>query len=189
MRGYLTISIAAGLLVAAVGAQAGDAAAGKSKGMKCISCHGLKGVTNNPQYPNIAGQNEAFLIAQMEAFKDGKRPLAAKSVLFGGLSSPDFVDLAAYFSGLPAGSAGSKADAATLDKGKAGYDNCAGCHGDNGEGSKKGPRLAGQNTAYLVKRMGDYKSGAADNKAMKSFASDMSDADVSAVSEYLSSLK
>ncbi len=163
--------------------------AGKSKGMRCISCHGLKGVASNPQYPNIAGQKEAFLLSQMEAFKNGSRPVAAKSSLFGGLTSTDFADLAAHFSSLPPGSAGSKADAALIAAGKTGYEACASCHGENAEGTDQGPRLAGQNASYLVKRLNDYKSGAAKDETMKSFAEGMSNEDMSAVSEYLSSLK
>jgi cytochrome c553 len=189
MRKYLTIPIAAGLLLTAVGIQAGDAAAGKSKGMRCISCHGLKGVASNPQYPSIAGQSEAFLIAQMEAFKNGSRPVAAKSALFGGLSSSDFADLAAHYSQLPAGSAGSKADAGMLDKGKAGYESCGSCHGANGEGSAMGPRLAGQNAPYMIKRLEAYKDGTAADGSMRAVASGMSAEDMSAISEYLSSLK
>ncbi len=188
MNTMMKLSVAAAMF-AAIGAQAGDAAAGKSKAMKCISCHGLKGVSSNPQYPSIAGQKAGFLISQMEAFKNGSRPVAAKSALFGGLNSGDFADLAAHFVSLPAGSAGSKADAAVLDKGKAGYEMCAGCHGAAGEGSDMGPRLAGQHAAYQIKRLGDYKGGAAPDEAMKGIASGMSSDDMTAISEYLSSLK
>lgn len=43
------IALKAGLALIASGVQAGgDAAAGKSKAMKCISCHGLKGVSSSP---------------------------------------------------------------------------------------------------------------------------------------------
>lgn len=189
MNTLMKISVAATALFAAIGAQAGDAAAGKSKAMKCISCHGLKGISSNPQYPNIAGQKEAFLVSQMEAFKNGSRPVAAKSALFGGLSSGDFADLAAHISTLPPGSAGSKADAATLDKGKVAYEMCAGCHGAAGEGSDQGPRLAGQHSAYLLKRLNDYKTGAASDEAMKGIVGGMSSDDMTAVSEFLASLK
>lgn len=189
MNKLLKFSTIASLFLAISGVQAGDAAAGKSKGMKCISCHGLKGVSSNPQYPNIAGQKEAFLVSQMEAFKNGSRPVAAKSALFGGLNTGDFGDLAAHFASLPAGSAGSKADAAVLDKGKAVYEMCSGCHGAKGEGSDAGPLLTGQHAAYTIKRLGDYKSGAASDESMKAIARGMSDDDIKAVSEYLSTLK
>lgn len=189
MKKQLKIFMAATVLAATTSVNAGDVAAGKTKGMKCISCHGLKGVSSNPLYPNIAGQKEAFLISQMEAFKNGSRPVAAKSALFGGLNAGDFGDLAAYFSSLPAGSAGSKAEEPVLAKGKAVYEMCSGCHGAAGEGSDMGPRLAGQHAAYMIKRMGDYKSGAASDEAMKGIANGLSDDDIKAVSEYLSSLK
>ncbi len=189
MNKLLKLSTIASLFLAISGVQAGDAAAGKSKGMKCISCHGLKGISSNPQYPSIAGQKEAFLVSQMEAFKNGSRPVAAKSALFGGLNTGDFGDLAAHFASLPAGSASSKAEAAVLDKGKAVYEMCSGCHGANGEGGDAGPRLAGQHSAYLIKRLGDYKSGAASDESMKGIVGGMSDIDMASVSEFLSSLK
>ena len=189
MNTLLKLSTLASLLLAMSAAQAGDAAAGKTKGMKCISCHGLKGVSSNPLYPNIAGQREAFLVSQMEAFKNGSRPVAAKSALFGGLNTVDFGDLAAHFTSLPAGSAGSKAEEPVLAKGKAAYEMCSGCHGAAGKGSDMGPRLAGQHAVYTVKRLGDYKSGAAKDESMKGIAGSMSDDDIKAVSEYLASLK
>ncbi len=183
------IALTAGLaLIASVVQAGGDAVAGKSKAMKCISCHGLKGVSSSPQFPNIAGQKEAYLLAQMEAFKNGSRPVAAKSALFGGLNSTDFADMGAHFAALPSGSAGSKADAVVIAKGKAGYEVCASCHGANGEGTDQGPRLAGQNAVYLVKRLNDYKNGAATDQNMKPFADGLSSEDMAALSEYLASL-
>jgi cytochrome c553 len=35
---------------------AGDAAAGKSKAASCAGCHGPAGISNNPMWPNLAGQ-------------------------------------------------------------------------------------------------------------------------------------
>lgn len=50
------------------------------------------------------------------------------------------------------------------------------------------PRLAGQNAVYLVKRLNDYKSGAAKDENMKPFADALSTEDMTAISEYLASL-
>ena len=36
---------------------AGDAAAGKSKAMSCVACHGMEGKVTVPRYPKLAGHN------------------------------------------------------------------------------------------------------------------------------------
>ena len=52
---------------------AGDVAAGKRKSSMCASCHGYKGISSNPNYPNLAGQKKAYLINAMQAYKLGQR--------------------------------------------------------------------------------------------------------------------
>ena len=50
----------------------GDAAAGKSKAATCSACHGAEGNSQNPAWPNIAGQNAKYLVAQLKAFQPGE---------------------------------------------------------------------------------------------------------------------
>ena len=48
---------------------------------------------------------------------------------------------------------------------------CAACHGENGISAVADfPKLAGQHYDYLVRVMGDYKSGARKNAVMAGFA-------------------
>ena len=49
---------------------AGDAVAGKAKTMLCASCHGAAGVAVADMYPNLAGQNEAYLISALKAYRE-----------------------------------------------------------------------------------------------------------------------
>ncbi|MCK5667433.1 MAG: c-type cytochrome, partial [Thiotrichaceae bacterium] len=46
---------------------------GKQKASMCVRCHGINGLSSNPQWPNLAGQKAAYLRAQLRAFNTGTR--------------------------------------------------------------------------------------------------------------------
>lgn len=52
---------------------AGDIAAGKTKATLCAACHGTNGMSTIPSYPNLAGQNEPYLISALKAYRDKQR--------------------------------------------------------------------------------------------------------------------
>ena len=76
----------------------GDVKAGRAKAQMCQGCHGLDGLSKTPDAPNIGGQPEPYLVAQLQAFKSGTRKSEAMSVVAPSLSDTDIADLAAYFS-------------------------------------------------------------------------------------------
>lgn len=96
----------AGMILASVlvgisgSALAGDAAAGKAKAASCAGCHGAAGVSSNPVWPNLAGQQAAYLVKQMKAFRDGSRSDPMMGPMAKPLSDSDIDNLAAYYSGL-----------------------------------------------------------------------------------------
>ena len=95
------LSLAAVALVGAMGsAVAGDAAAGKAKSAVCVACHGANGISAIPNYPNLAGQKEAYIVKQLTAFKSGTRTDPVMAPMAMPLSDADIANLAAYFSGL-----------------------------------------------------------------------------------------
>ena len=79
---------------------AGDVKAGRAKALMCQACHGLDGLSKAPDAPNIAGQIEPYLVAQLQAYKSGARKNDAMSVVAPSLSDKDIEDLAAYFSAI-----------------------------------------------------------------------------------------
>lgn len=90
-----------GVAVVATGAaMAGDAATGKAKSATCAGCHGPAGVSNNPLWPNLAGQKEAYLVKQMKAFRDGGRTDPMMAPMAKPLTDDDIANLAAYYSSL-----------------------------------------------------------------------------------------
>lgn len=87
----------------AVPAIAGDIAAGKAKAVVCAACHGPEGKAVIPTYPNIAGQNEAYIKMSIKAYKNGERTggqTALMKAMAMPLSDADIDNLAAYFASL-----------------------------------------------------------------------------------------
>lgn len=84
----------------AVPAMAGDAAAGSKKIAACSVCHGRDGHAKIPEAPNLAGQNEQYLIASLNAYKSGARKNDMMSLIAPSLSDQYIADVAAYFSAL-----------------------------------------------------------------------------------------
>ncbi len=99
-RQILAVLSAVTLTLSANVALAGDAAAGKTKAATCAGCHGAKGISAIPTYPNLAGQKEAYLVKQMKAFKDGTRKEPTMNAMAAPLSDADIANIAAYYSGL-----------------------------------------------------------------------------------------
>jgi cytochrome c553 len=189
-----------GLAVVSVPAMAGDAAAGKAKAGVCAGCHGVDGNGGaDPSWPRLAGQHENYLIAQLEAFKAGKRKDPLMAPIAASLSKKDMENLAAYFSSLSvkAGAAKSKPLA---DKGeriyrggnaKTGVSACMSCHGPSGHGiAPRYPKVSSQTSAYTEKQLLAFRSGkrASEAQVMNLIAQRMTDAEIQAVSEYMAGL-
>ena len=79
---------------------AGDAEAGKTMAAACIGCHGEAGVSSNPLWPNLAGQQQGYLVKQLRAFRDGTRSDPMMSPLAMPLTDADIENLAAYYNSL-----------------------------------------------------------------------------------------
>ncbi len=81
----------------------GNAEAGKAKAAVCASCHGADGIALMPTYPNLAGQNEEYLVLALQAYRSKERQggnAALMHAMSANLSDEDINDLAAYFASL-----------------------------------------------------------------------------------------
>jgi cytochrome c553 len=84
--------------------QAGDPKAAQAQATSlCAGCHGPKGISSNPLWPNLAGQKEQYLIKQMEDYKTGRRTDPVMAPLAQTLDERAIADLAAYFASLSTG--------------------------------------------------------------------------------------
>lgn len=79
-------------------ALAQDAKAGRQKAQMCTVCHGVDGIAVAPNAPNLAGENAAYIVTQLEAFKSGKRTHDQMSIIASNLKETDIKDLAEWFS-------------------------------------------------------------------------------------------
>ena len=97
----LVVSVAA--ILAPRFALGGDIDAGKAKSTTCAACHGKNGIASIPMYPNLAGQNEQYILSSLKAYKNKDRKGGQAAVMYGqaaALSEEDMKNLAAYYSSL-----------------------------------------------------------------------------------------
>lgn len=82
-------------------ASAAKIEAGRAKSATCAACHGAEGVAAAPQWPNLAGQHETYLLAALEHYKDGGRVDMVMNPLMGPLDEQSIEELAAFFASQP----------------------------------------------------------------------------------------
>lgn len=80
--------------------RAADAAEGKKTAAMCAVCHGINGLSKNPDAPNLAGDNANYLIKQLKAFRAGARQDEQMSIIAQSLSDDDMANLAAWYSSI-----------------------------------------------------------------------------------------
>jgi cytochrome c553 len=76
---------------------------GKALSITCAACHGEKGKASVPIYPNLAGQNKAYLEMTMKAYRSKDRTGLQAEAMYGiaeQLSDENIKALAAYYSSL-----------------------------------------------------------------------------------------
>jgi cytochrome c553 len=94
-----------GSTVSALSAAA-DIEAGKARSAVCAACHGKDGIAQVPSYPNLAGQNERYLVSSLKSYKNKQRTGGQAVIMHSqaaSLSDDDIANLAAYYASLPAG--------------------------------------------------------------------------------------
>ncbi|MES1195519.1 MAG: cytochrome c4 [Steroidobacter sp.] len=182
---------------------AGDAKAGQTKAATCAACHGMDGNSNGPEWPNLAGQHESYIVKQLKAFKSGQRTNALMAPQAQILSDQDMEDVAAYFAAQKV--KGSEADASKVAQGQQIYQGgiastkvtaCLACHGPDGRGNSAAgyPSIHGQRSAYTVLQLQNYKNGSratdkAQGNMMQIQAGKMTDDQIKAVAAYIQGLR
>lgn len=202
----LRIALLASTLLLSLWAQAQDPVADAATQQKsvehgaklvqiCANCHGANGNSVQPDIPNLAGQNPAYLQEQMRRFLDGRRKDVFMQGMIKAMSPAERADVVAFLSAQlvqPQAAVAAAAPAAQLAQGKRYYEKvCFRCHGPQALGDAAVPRLAGQQSGYVVKSLKRYRDGTGERlePLMAANTKLMSDADVAAVAVYLSSLR
>jgi cytochrome c553 len=166
----------------------------------CGGCHNPDGNSIIPENPRLAGLDAKYIARQLADFKEGKRENPIMSSIIPMVDEKEFKPLAIYFSKQKRMTSESdKAD--LLAKGKqifeegvvgTGAPACGGCHGEDGSGSAQFPRLNGQNPAYVVNQLMNFKTATRTNDpkaVMQTVAKRLNEAEINAIAEYVSTLK
>jgi len=179
---------------------AGDAAAGQAKSATCAGCHGPDGNSPAPAFPKLAGQHAAYLSKQIRDFKAGKRTDATMNAMVAVLTDEDVDNIAAYYASQKVNVGEAAADAVEVGEriyragnAEKGVPACLACHGPSGSGIPQSgfPALSGQHADYVTKALKAFRDGSRANDAsgmMPQIATKMSDAEITAVSQYVQGL-
>jgi cytochrome c553 len=165
----------------------------------CSKCHGVNGVSISPLFPILAAQIPGYIEAELKLFRiRGRSDPRARAFMWGisrGLTDEQIKGVAQYFSSQPAVKGEGSSNPALAGKGKLMYENgaperdieaCTVCHGHSGEGINTQPRLAGQHRDYVATAMLQYRSGLRENKVMQRVTGKMTDDEIAAVVDYVS---
>ncbi len=102
MKKLQTVAVAAMTLAGTVNAQtAGNAKAAESKVAMCIGCHAIPGYRiSYPEIytvPLLGGQNAAYIVSALQAYKKGERKHPTMRGIAGTLTDQDMADIAEYY--------------------------------------------------------------------------------------------
>ena len=183
---------------AAAAAKPDLAKGGAISAQVCAACHTADGSRGSPANPILQGQHAEYLVKQLTEFKAGKRKNAIMSGLAMTLSEEDMRNVAAFYASKVAqpGFAKNKETVALGEKIWRGgiaerqVPACAACHGPTGAGMPaQYPRMSGQHGDYVESQMNAFRAGTRANSAqMMTIAGKMNDAQIKAVSDYVTGL-
>jgi cytochrome c553 len=175
---------------------------------RCSACHYVDGKSPGPEFPNIAGQYESYLIRALKLFKENKRDSDAMELIASLHKQQELVILANYYAKQPAsGPSIATPDMTLAARGEQIYTServfgisCADCHGADAKGYMRGtprtritrsiPRLAGQQPVYLKTVLRKYTSADPQHPGMcgmRKAGKNLNHKDIDALVEYISS--
>jgi cytochrome c553 len=171
----------------------------------CFGCHGIRGYQSSfPEVykvPMIAGQSAKYIAAALRAYQTGDRKHPTMRGIAASLTEQDINEIAAYYEREGKADAKPLADkpsrepdaqvSALLQKAA-----CVSCHGANLSKpiDPSYPKIAGQHADYLFVALKSYKTEnnpavGRNNGVMGVIAKQFSNAELKALSRYVSSLE
>ncbi|MGR3512884.1 MAG: c-type cytochrome [Paracoccaceae bacterium] len=129
----------------------------------CALCHGLFGVSHTGKFPNLGGQKQAYIEAQIRSFRDGHRANDGGQMvtIVTELQPEDIPFVAEWFASQDAPQPYPAEDTADGAAAFAAL-GCAACHDNAPDGDPTIPFLTAQKPAYLTKQMQDFLEGRRD---------------------------
>ncbi|EWS64787.1 Cytochrome c4 [Hydrogenophaga sp. T4] len=178
-------------------AQADEARAKKIAGGSCFLCHGAQGESTSEVFPRLAGQHAEYIAKQLTAFKSGQRKSTAMVEMVSKLTPDEMLALGKYYEKMSIPREEPK-DPQLAAMGRyifhngnkfSGVPACVNCHGTNAEGAANLPRLATQFSGYIHTQLKSFnkRDRTNDNAVMHVVAEKMTELEMAAVAEYVSS--
>jgi cytochrome c553 len=183
----------------------GNTASMEAKTAMCLGCHGIKGYQASfpevHKVPMISGQSAKYIVAALNAYKNGDRKHPTMRGIAASLSEQDMNELAAYYEshgkedGAAAPASPSRqpsAQAAALLQKAA----CVSCHGANFSKpiDPSYPKIGGQHADYMFVALKAYKAEnnpavGRSNPIMGAIAKQFSNAELKVLANYVGSLE
>jgi cytochrome c553 len=146
----------------------GGAVVSKEALAPCVKCHGEDGIGDSPITPSLAGQDLAYMVNALRAYKDGTRDDDTMTPRAKKLDDAAMTTLSAYYAGLdpkPVNIPRPLSPDEWAEK-------CDRCHGLNGNSTRPDvPALAAQRLDYLEAALSAYQSGTRKSSEMTSMSS------------------
>jgi cytochrome c553 len=162
----------------------------------CVACHGKAGVSNAPEFPNLAGQSGAAIYKQLYDYRTGSRIHPLMTDIAKALEEGSIADVAAYYAGQPqrnpnpvtlAESPPAIVQLIELGDPSRNIPPCSGCHRAGAGGPIETPVLAEQRAEYIAQQLRLYASGERRNDVyarMRTIASALKSGEIDGLAAY-----
>ena len=166
---------------------------------KCAICHGVDGESSSPLFPRLSAQHARYIERQLSDYQSGRRKNDTMQSMVADLAPADMRLIGAYFQSKPA-EAHPVADPELAEVGRylyqrgnplSGVAACAACHGADGQGNERMPRVGGQHAQYVERQLKAFskRERTNDNAVMHTVAAKLTELEVKAVAAFISGLK
>jgi cytochrome c553 len=176
----LGLALAAGLALAQSPAEA--------RLQACMACHGPQGQSQIPGTPSLAGQPRIFIENQLVLIREGLRDVPQMKGLLDGMPDAEIRTLAQFFAGQKAAPLPGAVDPGKVQRGQALSARllCGSCHLPDFSGREQVPRLAGQQEAFLLQSMKEFRDrpGPGRDTIMAATLRGLSDADLADLAHF-----
>jgi cytochrome c553 len=165
---------------------------------QCAVCHGERGESAHPEFPQLAGQHAVYLRKQLQDFQSGARSHEAMNTISRSLSAAQVQQLAEHFAS-QRGQPQKADDEMLVQLGRYIYERgnlynqvpaCKSCHSSTGVGNERMPGLAGQHPRYIETQLRRFQSRLRrnDSGAMAFVTQGLSELELRGVSAYVATL-
>jgi cytochrome c553 len=174
----------------------------KHKVAVCHACHGINGISQNPEWPHLAGQNKRYFVKQLLQMQEGRtRNAPIMTPFIAAFNIKDMDDVATYYAKMARGVG--HTPKRFIARGEALYRignyqkriiACIVCHGPHGDGNAEAgfPLIAGQRARYTLMQLMAFKKGMRTNDLnhiMQDISQHMSYEEMNAVAHYIEGLR